>query len=49
MLDGDEAGIACKRDIWKRLVRRIYIRDIHLEDGEQPDDLADDRLQALLT
>lgn len=48
MLDGDEAGIACKREIWKRLVRKLYIRDIHLEDGEQPDTISEDRLREFL-
>ena len=49
MLDGDDAGLACKRDIWKRLVQKLYIRDIHLEDGEQPDSLSAERIQALLS
>ncbi len=49
MLDGDDAGTACKRDLWSRLVRKLYIRDIHLEDGEQPDSLDADRIRTLLS
>ena len=49
MLDGDEAGTKCKRDIWQRLVRKAYIRDIHLEDGEQPDTIPADRIRELLS
>ena len=49
MLDGDDAGTACKRDIWRRLVRKAYIRDVHLEDGEQPDELSEDRIRELLS
>lgn len=49
MVDGDEAGKACKKDIWRRLIRQLYIRDIRLENDEQPDSLTADRIRALLS
>jgi DNA primase len=48
MLDGDEAGVAGLRRVYGRLRRRVYLKEIHLEEGEQPDSLAVDRLKALL-
>jgi DNA primase len=49
LLDGDEAGRACRRDIWKRLSSRLWLRNIPLEDGQQPDDLPQDQLRQLLS
>ena len=49
MLDGDEAGSKCLREFYGRLRRRLYLREIHLEPGEQPDALSDDRIRALLS
>ncbi|HEY5622742.1 MAG TPA: toprim domain-containing protein, partial [Gammaproteobacteria bacterium] len=49
MFDGDDAGIKCLRDFYGRLRRRLYLREIHLESGEQPDALSDDRIRELLS
>jgi DNA primase len=48
MLDGDDAGAKCVREFYGRLRRRMYLREIHLEAGEQPDSLGDERLRILL-
>jgi DNA primase (bacterial type) len=48
MFDGDEAGAAGLTRAYGRLRRRMYLREIHLEDGEQPDSLSDERLRTLL-
>lgn len=49
MFDGDEAGTKCLRDFYARLRRRTYLREIHLEAGEQPDNLTEDRVRELLS
>jgi DNA primase len=49
MFDGDEAGTKCLREFYVRLRRRTYLREIHLEAGEQPDTLSDDRIRELLS
>ena len=49
MFDGDEAGAKCLREFYARLRRRAYLREIHLEAGEQPDSLSDDRIRELLS
>lgn len=48
MLDGDEAGVAGTRNIYDRLRRKIFLKEIHLENGEQPDNLTEERLKELL-
>jgi len=48
MFDGDDAGVRCLRDFYGRLRRRLYLREVHLEAGEQPDELPEERLRALL-
>jgi len=49
MLDGDDAGTKCVREFYARLRRRLYLREIHLEPGEQPDALSEDRIRELLS
>jgi DNA primase len=49
MFDGDDAGNKCLREFYGRLRRRIYLREIHLEAGEQPDRLSQDRIRKLLS
>lgn len=49
MFDGDDAGNKCLREFYGRLRRRIYLREIHLESGEQPDRLSQDRIRKLLS
>jgi DNA primase len=48
-LDGDDAGTKCLREFYARLRRRLYLREIHLEPGEQPDQLTEDRIRELLS
>ena len=49
LLDGDEAGSSCRREIWKRLSARLWLRNIPLESSQQPDQLSEKQLQALLS
>jgi DNA primase len=49
MFDGDDAGTKCLREFYARLRRRMYLREIHLEPGEQPDALTEDRIRELLS
>jgi DNA primase len=49
LLDGDEAGNTCRREIWKRLSSQLWLRNAPLEPGEQPDQLTEKQLQALLS
>jgi DNA primase len=49
MFDGDDAGTKCLREFYIRLRRRLYLREIHLELGEQPDALSEDRIRGLLS
>ncbi len=48
MFDGDDAGVGCLRDFYRRLRRRMYLREVHLEPGEQPDGLTEDRIRCVL-
>ena len=32
-----------RREFYGRLRRRMFLKEVHLEDGEQPDKLADER------
>jgi DNA primase len=48
-LDGDDAGTKCLREFYARLRRRLYLREIHLEPGEQPDQFTEDRIRELLS
>ncbi len=48
MFDGDEAGVTCLREFYRKLRQRMYLKEIHLDPGEQPDALSDDRIQELL-
>jgi len=48
MLDGDEAGVAGVRRMYGRLRRKLYLKEVHLEDGQQPDGLSDEELVELL-
>jgi DNA primase len=48
MFDGDDAGTKCLREFYARLRRRLYLKEIHLESGEQPDSLSEDRIHDLL-
>ncbi len=49
MFDGDDAGYKCLRRFYARLRRKLHLREIHLENGEQPDALTDDRIRQLLS
>jgi len=49
MFDGDDAGTKCLREFYARLRRRMYLREIHLEPGEQPDALSENRIRELLS
>jgi DNA primase len=47
--DGDDAGTKCVREFYARLRRRTFLREAHLEPGEQPDTLGDERIRELLS
>lgn len=49
MFDGDDSGTKCLREFYARLRRRVYLREIHLEPGEQPDSLSESRIHELLS
>jgi len=49
MFDGDESGYNCLREFYKKLRRRLYLKEMHLEAGEQPDSLQVERIRALLS
>jgi DNA primase len=49
MFDGDDAGTKCLREFYGQLRQRIYLRELHLGAGEQPDRLSEDRLRKLLS
>ena len=34
LFDGDEAGTTCLREFYRRVRRRVYLREVHLEEGE---------------
>lgn len=48
MFDGDDAGNKCLREFYGKLRRRLYLKEIHLDEGEQPDTLHADRIRELL-
>lgn len=48
MLDGDDAGTKCLREFYGRLRQRLYLREIRLDAGEQPDNLSEERIRKLL-
>ena len=48
MFDGDESGEKCVREFYRRLRRKLYLKEIHLDEGQQPDGLSDQELHELL-
>ena len=48
LLDGDEAGRLATEDCLRRLSRKLFVKAIDLADGEQPDNLSEERLRVLL-
>jgi len=49
MFDGDETGTKCLGEFYSRLRRCMFLKEVYLEDGEQPDNLGAERLRALLS
>ncbi len=49
MFDGDDAGRECERECYRKLRTRLYLKSVHLNDGEQPDALSADRIRELLS
>jgi DNA primase len=48
MFDGDTAGKAATEDSARRLVRRMFVKAVHLLDGQQPDQLPAEEFRRLL-
>lgn len=48
MFDGDDAGVTCAREFYKRLRRRVFLKEVALEPGQQPDALDASTLKSLL-
>ena len=48
MFDGDDAGLNCTRDFWKRLRRRLFLKEVALDAGQQPDRLDASVIETLL-
>jgi DNA primase len=49
MFDGDDAGAKCVREFYGKLRRKLFLKEVPLEDGEQPDGLTEERLKSLLS
>jgi DNA primase len=49
MFDGDDAGTKCLRQFYAELRRELFLREVHLDPGEQPDRLSQERLKSLLS
>ncbi|MHC4395642.1 MAG: toprim domain-containing protein [Planctomycetota bacterium] len=49
MLDPDEAGAGATKEIIAKLIDKLYIRVIDLEEGLQPDELSKEKIQELLS
>lgn len=49
MFDGDNAGREGERACYRMLRPRVFLKSVHLTDGEQPDMLSEDRLRELLS
>ena len=48
LLDGDEAGKRGAEEIASRLVKKLYVRIVELQDGKQPDGMTAEELGNLL-
>ncbi len=48
MLDGDAGGRSATTEIVGRLLRKVFIRVVDVPEGEQPDQLSSEQIQALL-
>ena len=48
MFDGDEAGKKCVRQFYGTLRSRVFLKEVQLAQGEQPDQLSPERIRALL-
>ena len=48
LFDGDDAGVNCAREFWKKVRHDVFMREIELKKGEQPDALAGHRIEHLL-
>jgi DNA primase len=48
MFDGDDAGMVATEDSARRLVRRVFVKAVHLLDGQQPDMLTAVQIATLL-
>lgn len=48
LFDGDDAGVNCAREFWKKVRHQVFMKEIKLKDGEQPDALAGHRIEKLL-
>ena len=47
MFDGDDAGVNCAREFWKKVRQDVFMKEIELKKGEQPDALAHHRIEHL--
>ena len=48
MLDGDEAGRQGTDEILLRLSRKVWVKDVRVPDGKQPDQMSNEELRGLL-
>ena len=48
MFDGDDAGVNCAREFWKKLRHKMFMKEVILGEGQQPDALAHHRIEHLL-
>ena len=45
MFDGDDAGVNCAREFWQKVRHKVFMKEMELKDGEQPDALAHHRIE----
>ena len=48
MFDGDDAGRKCTEEVTKRLIQKVYVKEVALEENEQPDKLSKEEIEKLL-
>ncbi len=49
MFDGDDAGKEGERLVYRMLRTRLFLKSVHLAEGEQTDTLSEDRIRELLS
>lgn len=48
LFDGDGAGWACGEDCVKRLARKVFVKEIWLAEGQEPDRMTEEEIKGLI-